>query len=97
MMLQELRCYPFTKGSGTFIPPEQVAPHIQRRFLRNKLDCNREVTLEDIEFVREHPEHAKWVKAKVDDKAWRRVAELVEWVEWQEIRSARDAGSASED
>jgi hypothetical protein len=102
MVLEEVQRYRFTKVEGTFMPPAQVGPHIRKKMLRDALDCNRPLTMVDIDFVREHPGHAKWVKQRVEDRAWQRLEELVEWAEREEReREERDewprsTGSASE-
>lgn len=60
-----------------FDPPKFESHEEEMRYwrerLRQALACSFDLFQEHITFVREHPEHAEWVKARVPPDVWARV------------------------
>jgi hypothetical protein len=79
----EVRAYPFVRLTAE--PPPPPEPRRVRKFrsheeeirhrredLRNTLACGLALFEEQVEFARQYPNHAKWVKARVPPDVWAR-------------------------
>jgi len=73
-----LRRYPFTRQERAFKQRRKASP---REIIQAKLEINMEITEKDIDFLKQHPEDARWLKKNVDSRHWHKLASLCNFVE----------------
>lgn len=104
---REVQQYPFKRLTAEQLkPPPKIWDEEPRKFasdeqkmrhrredLRSTLACGLSLFEDHVDFVRGHPKHAAWVKARVPPEAWARLddpSEIVQMTELseEEIREA---------
>jgi hypothetical protein len=82
-----VQAYPFVRLTAEQLEPPPIRePKSVRKFgsheeemnhwrkdLRHSLACGLALFEEHVEYVRQHPKHAEWVKARVPPDAWARL------------------------
>ncbi|EHK26893.1 uncharacterized protein TRIVIDRAFT_62694 [Trichoderma virens Gv29-8] len=80
---EELKKWPFTWEGRTVHrlprgPDGNFEPKVQREVIKSKLNLGIPMFARDIEFLREHPEHALWLKARLDRELWAQIEPFCE-------------------
>lgn len=73
-----LRRYAFTRQEKA---PKQRRKASPREIIQAVLECNMEITEQDIDFLKQHPEDARWLKNNVDPRHWLKLASLCNFVD----------------
>ncbi|KAK3938863.1 hypothetical protein QBC46DRAFT_389326 [Diplogelasinospora grovesii] len=65
----KLKEYPFTRPSTQDMPKmPPLDPVARRQSIRTKLRSDMSLSNNDVEFLREHPEEAKWLKDHIETR-----------------------------
>ncbi|KAL6806921.1 hypothetical protein GGI42DRAFT_319708 [Trichoderma sp. SZMC 28013] len=86
---EELKKWPFTWEGRKFHrvpkgPDGKYEPKVQREIIKSWLHQGIPIVRRHIEFLREHPEHALWLKAHLDRELWVQIEPLCELPEEEE-------------
>ncbi|KAL6895093.1 hypothetical protein GGI43DRAFT_429201 [Trichoderma evansii] len=79
LWIQEEKFYRLPKG-----PDGKYEPKVQREIIRSWLNLGIPISAERIEFLRENPEHALWLKAHLHRELWAQIEPLCELPEEEE-------------
>ncbi|KAL7929146.1 hypothetical protein V8C35DRAFT_331915 [Trichoderma chlorosporum] len=80
---EELKKWPFSWEGRKFHrlpkgPDGKYEPKVHREVIYSCLNLGIPISAERIEFLREHPEHALWLKAHLDRELWAQIEPLCE-------------------
>lgn len=75
---EELKKWPFTWEGRKFHrepkgPNGKYAPTVQRAIIRSSLELGGPIFADQIEFLKEYPEHALWLKARLAPELWAKI------------------------
>lgn len=100
---EELKQYVFmpTGEQRNWVDRPEKSPIEWRKFIRRKLRKMAQITDADIDFIKENPEHAEWLKAHVRPRFWDKFQALTEERErvlaMERSKVNADSGSEQED
>lgn len=73
-ILRELLKLPFTWHKAARREPDgTVVPELQRDVIALCLLLGNPILEHEIEFLREHPKHAEWLKARLHPELWKKI------------------------